>query len=445
MLGRLVSAAAGTASVYLLYRLGRQAFGRPAGLVAALLLAVAPLHVAYSHMAVTDVTATMLSLLALLLLLQAAQGAGGRRLVAGAVLAGLATSTKYNLGLLVLPATVAAVYACRAAVAARLAARGPSPSRAAALGRAALAWARLLARRVYLPMLLAFVLGSPFIVLDPGHFLHDFLRQNRIMARGWLGWENAGNGLWYNLHVNLTGALGVVLLLICLAGLAWALWRRTVLDLLVAPYVVVYLLYVSTWKELADRYLIPLLPLLILLGVRLCLDAARARPAWRRVTVPAVALLLVVAAVGPLGASLAFDAGLSGEDTRALATAWIEQSLPAGSTIATETSGPQLTRVRDLKRYAEAGVDAPAAFRVIRLRLPAPGLPNRSHDLDWVRERDADYVVVSSQVYDRVLAAAGHYPSVVRFYEDLEEQATLVKTFAPGPGERGPVIKVYEL
>ncbi len=47
VLGRLVSAVAGTASVYLVYRLGWAAFGRPAfGLVAALLLAVAPLHVA---------------------------------------------------------------------------------------------------------------------------------------------------------------------------------------------------------------------------------------------------------------------------------------------------------------------------------------------------------------------------------------------------------------
>ena len=456
VLGRLVSVAAGTASVYVLYRLGREAFGAPAGLVAALLLAVAPLHVAYSHMAVTDVTATTLSLLALLLLYQAARGAGARRLVAGAVLAGLATSTKYNLGLLVLPATVAAVSACRAGVAARLAGRGLSPAgrpiagppgagRLAGLARVALAWARPLVLRVYVPMLAAFVLGSPFIVLDPGHFLHDFLRQNRIMARGWLGWENAGNGLWYNLHVNFTGALGVVLLCVCLAGLAWALWRHTLLDLLLAPYAVVYVLYISTWKELADRYLLPVLPLLILLGARLCVEVALARPAWRRVAVPAAAVVVVFAAAGALSASLAFDAGLSGRDTRVLAAQWIGDALPAGSTIATETSGPQLHRLRDAKRWREAGKEVPAAFRVIRLRLPAPGLANRTHDLAWVKEHGADYVVVSSLVSDRVRAAAPYYPSVTRFYDDLDARATLVKTFAPGPGVRGPTIKVYRL
>ena len=161
LLARLFSVAAGTASVYLLYRIGREAFGRPAGLVAALFLAVAPLHVAYSHMAVTDVTATALSLLAFLLLLQAARGGGRRRLIAGAVAAGLATSTKYNLGALVLPATVAAVYACR----------GEVGRRVAAGGRAALLWPRLLLARVYAPMLVAFLVGSPFVVLDPGHFL----------------------------------------------------------------------------------------------------------------------------------------------------------------------------------------------------------------------------------------------------------------------------------
>ena len=92
LLGRLLSVAMGTASVYLVYRLGRDAFGRPAGLIAALLLAAAPLAVAYSHMAVTDMTAVTFSLLALVLLLRAARpawwcasghAAHGRRGVSG--------------------------------------------------------------------------------------------------------------------------------------------------------------------------------------------------------------------------------------------------------------------------------------------------------------------------------------------------------------------------
>ena len=276
LLARLVSVAAGTASVYLLYRIGREAFGRPSGLVAALLLAVAPLHVAYSHMAVTDVTATALALLAFLLLLQAARGAGRRRLVAGAIAAGLATSTKYNLGALLLPATVAAVYACRGEVARRVAAGG----------RAALLWPRLLVTRVYAPMLVAFLVASPFVVLDPGHFLHDFVRQNRIMDRGWLGFENVGNGFWYNLATNLGGTLGVVLLVLVLAGLAWALWRHTPADLVLAPYAIAYFVYISTWKELADRYLLPILPLVLLLAARMCVDLVSVRPAVRRWATP---------------------------------------------------------------------------------------------------------------------------------------------------------------
>ena len=230
LLGRLLSVAMGTASVYLVYRLGRDGFGRAAGLLAALFLAVAPLHVAYSHMAVTDVTAVAFSLLALVLLHLAAGGgdrspadgqAGERRaarlLVLGALAAGLATSTKYNLGMLVLPATVAAVYACRGEVA----------RRAAAGGRAALVWLRVLALRVYLPMAVAFVVASPFVVLDAPRFIRDFRRQSQIMDRGWLGFEHVGNGFWYNVTPNLTGAVGVVLVVLAAAGLVWALWRRT--------------------------------------------------------------------------------------------------------------------------------------------------------------------------------------------------------------------------
>ncbi len=473
LLGRLLSVIMGTASVYLIYRMGRVAFGRPAGLLAALFLAVAPLHVAYSHMAVTDVTAVAFSLLALVLLQRAAgaedgsavaaglpaptaspgpaptgveppAGAGsspgadrpGRSwLGAGAVAAGLATSTKYNLGMLVLPATVAAVFACRGAAAARVAAGG----------RTVLVWFRLLVRRLYLPMLVAFVVASPFVVLDAPHFLRDFRRQSQIMDRGWLGFENVGNGFWFNVTPNLTGAIGVVLVVLAAAGLGWALWRRTRLDLMLAPYVIVYFVYIGTWKELADRYLLPIVPLLLLLAVRVCVELVDlARPRVRLVVIPAAVAVLAVAFGLPLADSIAFDRTLSGYDTREAAREWIQHNVPAGLLIAVENYGPPLVREGVLHHYLQAGLD-PVAYRLLRLKLPAPETPDRSRDVGRLRRQGVDYVVTSSRVRDRVLAAPDEYQAIIDFYEQLDTQAELVREFRPGAGETGPVLRLYRL
>ena len=251
--------ACGVTSVYLVYRLGKEAFSRPVGLLAALFLAVEPLHVRYSHVAVTDVPATMFGLLALLLFVRAARLGSARSLLYGALAAGLATGTKYNLGML--------VRARRRRLLVRLSRRpersGPAPWRSGA---------RAL-RRVAAPMFLAFLVSTPFALLDPPHFLGDFVRQNHIVANGWLGFENVHNGYWYNLSVNLLGSLGVVLLALGLIGLVLALARRTRADYILVPYVLVYYLYVSSWHALMDRYLLPIVPLLIVLAVRACVRA----------------------------------------------------------------------------------------------------------------------------------------------------------------------------
>jgi hypothetical protein len=418
----------------LVYRLGRVAFGRPAGLLAALFLAVVPLHVAYSHMAVTDVTAVALSLLAFVLLQRAADGAGRRWLILGAAAAGLATSTKYNLGMLVLPATIAAVYACR----------GEAARRVAAGARAPLVWIRLVGLHAYVPMLFAFVLASPFVVLDAPRFVSDFVRQNRIMDRGWLGWENAGNGFWFNLSTNLSGALGWVLLGLCVVGLVWALWRHTRFDVLVVTYVVVYFGYIGTWKELADRYLLAIIPLLLVLVARAAVEVVALRPARRRVVVPLVVAVVAVALFAPLSASIAFDRGLSGGDTRQRAKSWIEANLAPGSSIVIENHGPPLVPLAAADHYRAAGREV-VLFNVRKLELPAPETPDPERDVDRLRAEGVEFVVVSSAVYDRVFAAAKEYPALVAFYRDLGSQGELVKEFRPGDGESGPVLKLYRI
>lgn len=426
---RLLVVGFGVTSVYLVYLLGAKAFSRPVGLLAALFLAVVPLHVTYSHYAVTDVPATAFSLVALLLFVLAAREGSVRLLTAGAFAAGVATSTKYNFGMLLIPAAVAAWYAF-----------APLWRREDGLWNLV----RLVARRIVAPMALAFFLFTPFALLDPLHFVRDFYKQNEIVRRGWLGFEHSGNGYWYNVHVNLPSSLGVVLFVLCVGGLVWSVYRRRRADFVLVSYVLVYYLYVSDWAALNDRYLLPIVPVLVLLGARLAVGVARLRLVRRRLLAPAVVGLLIAAFVLPLSASIAYDRALTGPDVRTIAKAWIESHIRAGAKVATEPYTPPLVSRFALPFFTAAG-HRPAYYRLVRLPLPLPGRIDMRHSLSYLRRHDVRYVVLSSEVYQRVLAAPLVYPRQVTFYERLAERARLVKRFVPGPGERGPTILVYRL
>ena len=305
----------------------------------------------------------------------AAERRAARRLVLGAVAAGLATSTKYNLGMLVLPATVAAVYACRGEVA----------RRAAAGGRAALVWLRVLVLRVYVPMAVAFVVGvAVHRARRAATSSSDFRRQSQIMDRGWLGLRaRRQRASGTTSPPTSTGAVGVVL--VVLGGRRGGLGAvaPTRLDLLLAPYVVVYFVYIGTWKELADRYLLPIVPLLILLAVRLCVDARAAAGRGRDASpCPRSSSCFAVALrthpwPSPWPSTATWAAG-----TRARSRAeWIQQHIPAGlAHRRRRTTARRWCARTQLAHYRAAGLD-PVAYRVVRLKLPAPGTPDRTHDL----------------------------------------------------------------
>jgi len=432
LIGRGLAVACGVASVYLVYRLGKEAFSRPVGLLAALFLAVEPLSVRYSHVAVTDVPATTFGLLALLLFVRAARRGSARTLLAGALAAGLATGTKYNLGMLALPGAVACWYVYRDDLAGRRLWRLPLRA----------------LRRVAAPMLVAFLLCTPYAVLDPSHFLGDFYRQNQIVANGWLGFENVHNGYWYNLSVNLVGSLGVLLVVLGLAGLVLAFARRSRADLVLAPYIVVYYLYVSSWHALMDRYLLPIVPVLIVLAMRACAALAVApvvrRRALRVAVVGAAAALLLGAIVLPARASISYSRSLSGTDVRTVAKGWLEAHLPADAVIAEEQYGPPLVPRYDLRYFTAASLTTPS-YHIYKLRLPLPGGHDPKARLKYLIRHKVTYVVLSSDVDARVLAARAVYPAQVAFYEELSRFGRLIATFAPRPGERGPVIRVYRL
>src|SRR4029077_10866208 len=103
LISRSFSAVFGTASVFVVYRLGRKLRGEMTGLLAALFLAFAFMHARDSHFGTTDVTMTFFILCAVGALVDAHQTRRPARFVLAGVFAGLAAATKYNAAVLAVP------------------------------------------------------------------------------------------------------------------------------------------------------------------------------------------------------------------------------------------------------------------------------------------------------------------------------------------------------
>ncbi len=118
---RGLSAALGTLTLLVVFLLGRALHSSFAGLLAAFLLAVVPLHVRDSHFGVMDVPLGLLVALALFLAVRAAQHGALRSFLAAGALIGAAAAMKYLPGVLLLPLWLAALLAAPRTVAATVA------------------------------------------------------------------------------------------------------------------------------------------------------------------------------------------------------------------------------------------------------------------------------------------------------------------------------------
>jgi hypothetical protein len=314
LIARTVSAAAGVATVWTVHRLGVRLFDRPIALVGALLLAVAPLHVRDSHFGVTDIAATWLITLSFLASIDYDRGRRVKSAVLSAIWAGLATSTKYNAALIVLPALVV------------IARSGPSAApldhRLRLLGLYGVVW------------FVAFVIGTPYALLDWPNFvvglreISDHLRSGHMAMAGY-GWI-------VHLTSSLRYGLSGPLLAASLMGLALYCWRDWRNGWLYALFPVAYFLAIGGGQTAFARYIIPLLPFLCLAAGYVIVEAARtiAARAGKPSLVPGVIVALTIVVAAPaLYASVRTNHLLTQTDSRLLAAQWMRSRFPGGVTM----------------------------------------------------------------------------------------------------------------
>ena len=459
VLARVVTALLGALAVGLLYGFATRLFDRRVGLLSAALMAVAFLPVFYSKLALNDVP-TLVGVEVVLWASAAILRGGGRRWYAiGGAALGVAAATKYTGGIAILPLLAAILLSDRG-------------DRRALLRSVAIAGGCAI---------LAFVVCDPYSLLAFSSFKSGLAHQGSASAAasGKLGLTH-GSGILYYLWT-ATWGVGWVPAIAALLGIV-ALWlkERRVLLLLV-PALIVYLLFMGVQGRYFGRWLMPIVPLICVLGAyaALCLTDAVAKRAPR--AGPAVALL-AGAALCAQGLGYSIHAGVVGAraDTRAIARAWLVAHVPLGAGVVIEPVVPEewgldvghplptadgyrwrgFPVLRKNQRDGKLSYETGAAVTVEnyeRLRDPALIPFYEAHGFCWV--------LTGSQQYGRAQVDPKAVPQALAYYRALARNGTRayeISPFARGASvafnfdwsfdyyplayERpGPVVQVYHL
>ena len=311
---RLAIAALGVATVGVVYELGRLLYGRPAGLVAALLMALMPYHVVVTRQVLLDGPMTLFATLTLLLLVRfVLSGRAGWLYGAGAAMGLTVLSKETSIVLL------GAVYAFLAL----------TPE------------LRVRLRDIAVSLAVMALVIAPFP-------LSLMLAGRSGTGESYLTWQlfRRPNHGWLFYPATVPEAVGPLVLLAAAAGL-WLLrreasWRETLL----LSWIAVPVVFFSLWPVKGFQYLLPIAPALAVLAARaLCRPPMPAAPGLRSLGIATVALSLLVPTLERVRGArpdtyLAGSGGLpGGRETGA----WIDAHVPQGATFM--TIGPSMANL----------------------------------------------------------------------------------------------------
>ncbi|HWJ57524.1 MAG TPA: phospholipid carrier-dependent glycosyltransferase [Vicinamibacterales bacterium] len=402
--GRAVTALLGTATVWVVYRVTLR-WSAPAALLAAVLVAVMPLHVRESHYTLTDVPATFAVMATLLLSLRAHERGTIRAFAAAGAMAGLAGALKYNGGL----AVVMPLLAC-----------AMTPAMGRRRGTAALA--------IVAATIAAFLAGAPYTLLDLPTFLNQFARLSSEYRQP----SAVPEPIWIVYLKHLRIALQWPGSVLVIAGFALGLWKAVrgpnrVPWVLAIVFPLVYFRFMSKQNIAYARYLLPLVPFLSILAAAAVTGAV----SWmRRAALPVrvrhvVTVALTILSIAPPAyTAIKYDADAAKPWTQALAYEWIRRELPPGTSIRIEGStSPKL----------------PATYQasyVKQLRLAAP--------TDY-RGSGIQYLVASSMCYGLYFGDPQNYRTEYEEYQHIFAQAEEVARFTASREHPGPELRILKV
>jgi 4-amino-4-deoxy-L-arabinose transferase-like glycosyltransferase len=402
--GRAMTALLGTATVWVVYRAGLR-WGQLTALLAAVLMAVMPMHVRESHYVLTDVPATFLVMVTFVLSLRAHERATVRAFVIAGAAAGVAGALKYN-GVLALSMPLVTC-----ALTPRL--RG---SRVAC------------AALIVVAMIATFLVAAPYTLLDLPTFLNQFAR----LSSEYKAPPVIAEPIWLVYLKHLRLALQWPGSVIVIAGLLIGVWRiATGPDrlrwTLAVGFPLLYFRFISQQNLIWGRYLLPLVPFLSLMAAVAVvsfvtwMQRAGVRAGLRNVVTVGVTLLAIAP---PAYTAIKYDADAAKPWTQALAYDWIRRELPPGTAIRLEGS---------------LALKLPATYKTsVAKQLRMDGT-------DDYAGRGFQYLVASSQCYGAFVQDPASFPAEYADYQRLFASTEEVVRFTPSKDHPGPELRILKV
>jgi hypothetical protein len=406
---RAFAAAIGVAAVAVTYLLGRRLYGRRAGLLAGLLLAVMPYHVVVSRQVLLDGLMTLCATAALYYVVRYADGGGPRWLLAAGGMMGASILTKETS--VVLLAALYVFFVLTHAVRAR--------------------WRHIL---LALAATGAEVIAWPLALRASGQARTG---QSYLL---WQLFRRPNHEVWFYVSV-LPSWIGPAVLIAALAGLVWLRREATWRESLLLAWVVVPVLFFTLWPVKGFEYLLPVAPPLAVLAGR-TLGRTTSLRGLPRSSMAALAVISVVSLAVPAwdriepSAASTYLAGTGGVSQGRQAGEWIGRNVPAGGRLL--AIGPSMANI--LEFYGHHQVLALSVSPDPRNRNPAY-VPVRNADLA-LRQGDFQYVVWDSYSAARSPLFARQARRLITKFHGV---AVFTATVSRGRDVTEPVIVIYEV
>ncbi len=424
LVGRVLSALIDTGVIYLTYLIGKRVYDRRVGLLAAAFVTFTVFHIQVAHFYAVDALLTFFVLLFFVFALDFARRGGALNSILLGVSLGLALATKFSAAPLFLVVLGAYVLYFRKRD------NGELGQFFVFLALTALALA------------LAFFIAEPYAILDFDAFSAGIAEQGR-MVRGIADYPYTRQyintpAFLYQIKHTTVWAMGLPLGLVAYCGFGFFLWRvarhRQGTELLLLAWVGPYFLITGSFMVKFMRYMLPLLPLFLIMGAKMLysfrawLQKKRVAVVWYGVTGFVIACSVFY--------TIAFVSIYSRPHSRIQASEWIYGNLPPGSTLALEHWDDDLP----LSRVVDGQPRNIGEYQTVKMNLYEPDDEQKFwHIVNNLRE--SDYVILSSnRLYGSIPRLPQRYPITSHYYQLLFQESLgfqLLGTFTSYPGLLG--------